>query len=94
MTKPDPDIQTKVNLVLKAARDNGLDEGFSLDLAGLLLTDRKKLAIQKAALLQVRALLEQPAHRLLRQGSGTTAEDLRRVLLERIEEWIGLLEMK
>ena len=87
----DPDTAERVALALAAGRKAGLDDYTTLDTASLLLTPQRKIEIQKATLRQVYALLENPAHRLLTQGSGNLAEDLRRNLLERIDEWLNLL---
>lgn len=92
MSKIEPAVAERVALALKAGRRAGLDDYVTLDAAGLLLTSQRKLEIQRATLRQVHDLLSVPAHRLLPQGGGNHAEDLRRSLQERIEEWLNLLE--
>lgn len=94
MTRAEPGIYTKVAIALETARKHGIDGAAVLDSADLLLTDRARVQIQLTMLRQVHELLSNPAHRLLTQGGGNTAEDLRRNVAERIEEWINLLESK
>jgi len=90
----EPGTAERVIMVLKACRDNGLDEVIGLEIAGLLLTEKRRRQVQWQIVRQMHELLDNPVHRLLPQGSGNTAEDLRRVLQERVTEWLNLLESK
>ncbi len=79
------DTEKKVAKVIVAGLKNGLTEARSLESAGLLLTDTKRLEIGSKTLLDIADLLEQTTiMNIVPQGRGMTPNDVKRS----IAEWI------
>jgi hypothetical protein len=80
------DQEKNVSKVILAGMKAGLSEARSLEKAGLLLTDARRLSIASTALLDVARLLDETAlGALIPAGRGYAANDVKRSIVEWIE---------